>query len=251
MKRTVSATAALLLVLSAAPRVPAADDESPRAIVERAIKAHGGQERLEKLKADRVTLKGTMLVNDNKAEFTAETTVNMPSQFRNVVNLKFDTSTRKVVQILNGDKVIVTVDDDPKKDIPASAVAEMREILQLERATRLAPLLSDKSFELAALGEGKVHDKPAVVVKVSSKKHADLKMYFDKESGLLVKTEHDLTEGKQKVTQEEFYSEFKEIGGYKRPTKLVVFRAGKKLMDAELVDVKYLDKVDETLFTKP
>jgi hypothetical protein len=249
MKPTASVPAVVLL-LSALLAARGADD-SPRAIVERAIQAHGGRERLEKLKTDRVTLKGTIFVNDDKAEFTAETTVNMPAQFRYVVNQKFATSTRKVVQILNGDKVIVTLDDNPVKDIPASTVARMRDILQLERATRLVPLLSDKSFELAALGESKVHDKPAVGVKVSSKKHADLKLYFDKESGLLVKTEHDLTEGKQTVTQEEYYSEFKEIGGYKRPTKLAVFLAGKKVMDAELVDVKYLDKVDETLFTKP
>jgi hypothetical protein len=248
--KSIASVPAILLVLSAAAPARAAD-ESPRAIIERAIKAHGGQERLEKLKTDRVSLKGTMLVNDNKAEFTAETTVNMPSQFRNVVELKFDTSTRKVVQILNGDKAIVTVDGQPVENIPPTSVAEMREILRLERATRLTALLSDKSFELAALGESKVKDRPVVGVKVSSKNYADLKMYFDKESGLLVKTEHDLLEGKQRVTQEEFYSDFKEIEGYKRPTKLVVFRAGKKLMDADLVDVKYLDKVDETVFTKP
>src|SRR5262245_43047926 len=177
MKPTASVPAILLFLSALAPARAA--DESPRAIIERAIEAHGGQERLEKLKTDRVSLKGTMLVNDNKAEFTAETTVNMPSQFRNVVELKFDTSTRKVVQILNGDKAIVTVDGRPVDNIPASSVAEMREILRLERATRLTALLSDKSFELAALGEGKVKERPVVGVKVGSKNYADLKMYFD------------------------------------------------------------------------
>src|SRR5262249_38491148 len=138
---------AVVLLLSALLPARGADD-APREIIERAIEAHGGRERLEKLKTDRVTLKGTILVNDDKADFTAETTVNMPAQFRNVVNQKFATSTRKVVQILNGDKAIVTLDDNPVKDIPASTVARMRETLQLERATRLAPLLSDKSFHL-------------------------------------------------------------------------------------------------------
>jgi hypothetical protein len=31
----------------------------------------------------------------------------------------------------------------------------------------------------------------------------------------------------------------------------VAFRGGKKLMEAELVDAKYLDKVDEKIFAKP
>jgi hypothetical protein len=242
---------AILLILSALAPTRGADDESARAIIERAIKAHGGQDRLEKLKADRVTLKGTMLVNEKKGEFTAETTVNLPSQFRNVVDLTFDTSTRKVVQILNGDKAIVTVDGNPVKEIPPSSLAEMRDTLQLERAFRLTALLSDKAIQLEALGESKVNDVAVVGVKVSSKKHADLKMYFEKGSGLLVKTEHEVSDGKHTVKQEEFWSDFKDIEGYKRPTKLVVFRGGKKLMDATLVEVKYLDKVDETLFTKP
>ena len=67
-------------------------------------------------------------------------------------------------------------------------------------------------------------------VKVSSKKHRDLKMFFDKETGLLVKTEHTLEDGGKELVQEEYYSEFKETDGYKRPTKLLVFRKGKKLL---------------------
>ncbi len=248
MRYTASVLTVLLLA-SLGGAAQAADDPA-RALIERAIKAHGGQERLEKLKADRVTLKGTMFVNEQKGTFTAETTVNMPSQFRNVTLVVLDAKTIKVVQILNGDKALVTLDGVPKDVVP-SALTEMREILHLDRAVRLTPLLSDKAITLAALGDSKVNDKPVAVVKVSEKGYADLKMYFDKKSGLLVKTEHDLEESGKKVTQEEYYSEFKDIGGYKRPTKLVAFRAGKKLMEAELVDAKYLDKVDETLFTKP
>jgi hypothetical protein len=248
MRYTASVLTVLLLA-SLGGAAQAADDPA-HALIEHAIKAHGGQERLEKLKADRVTLKGTMFVNEQKGTFTAETTVNVPSQFRNVTLVVLDTKTIKVVQILNGDKALVTLDGVPKDVVP-SALTEMREILHLDRAVRLTPLLSDKAITLAALGDSKVHDKPVAGVKISEKGYADLKMYFDKDSGLLVKTEHDLEESGKKVTQEEYYSDFKDIGGYIRPTKLVAFRGGKKLMEAELVDAKYLDKVDEKIFAKP
>src|SRR5207253_9470400 len=108
-----------------------------------------------------------------------------------------------------------------------------------------------KTFDLTTLGESKVNDKPVVGVKVAAENHRELKMFFDKESSLLLKTEHTLDESGKEVVQEEYYSDYKEIEGYQRPRKLVVFRQGKKILEAELVEVTYLDKVDETLFTKP
>jgi hypothetical protein len=251
MNRTTSHAAAVLFLLLAA--LPAAADDSPQAIIERAIKAHGGQERLEKLKADRVTFKGTILINDKEATITGETTVNLPSQCRSVTKITVGMKTNTVVQILNGDDVIVTVDGNPQKMVAESAIAEMRDTLHLDRIARLAPLVTDKdkTFQLAALEESKVNDKPVVGVKVSTKGRADVKMYFDKDSGLLVKTEHMVEEGARKLKQEEFFSDFKEVDGYKRPTRTAIHRDGKKVSEIEEVEVKYLDKVDETLFTKP
>jgi hypothetical protein len=250
MKCLASATTALVIILILAARASAAD-QTPREIVERAIKAHGGQQRLEKLKADRVTLKGTLFINDTKGVFTSEMTVNLPSQFRHTIELIFPTNKRSIVELMDGDKVTVVIDGKPQPKPEASAVAEMRGRLRMDRIVRLTALLSDKAFTLEALGESKIHDKAVVGVKVKVKNERDVKLFFDKETGLLVKSDRILEESGKEVVQEEHYSEFKDIGGYTQPTKFVVFRGGKRLMEAELVDVKYLDKVDETLFTKP
>jgi hypothetical protein len=249
MKRIPSLVVALVSLLSAPIPVTAGDDAA-RAIIERAIKAHGGQERLEKLKAERVTLKGTMTLNEKPVEFTGETTLNPPSQMRSVTELMLEPKPRTIVQLLNGEKAVVAIDGQPQP-VVASGVQEIRDIMMLNRAARLTPLLSDKGFELTVLDESKVNDKPVVGVQVRLKNHTDLKMYFDKESGLLVKTEHLREESKKKVTQEEFYSEYRDVDGYKRPKKTVVHRGGKPFIEMEEVEVKYLDKVDETLFTKP
>jgi hypothetical protein len=249
MKRTTPPAVALLFLMSAALPVKAADD-SPRTILERAIKAHGGQERLEKLKADRVTLKGIIILNDKPVDFTTETTVKLPSQLRSVTQLMIEPKPRTIVNLLSGDKVMVTVDGQPQPP-PASAVQEIRDTMLLNRAERLAPLLTDKAIELKALGDSTLDDKPVVGVQVRLKKHSDVKMFFDKKSGLLVKTEHIREESSKKVKQEEFYSEFKDFDGFKRATKTIVLRDGKKFLEMDVADVKYLDKVDETLFTKP
>ena len=55
----------------------------------------------------------------------------------------------------------------------------------------------------------------------------------------------------KEVVQEEFYSDFEDVKGYKRPMKVAAYRGGKKIMEAEMTDVQYLDKVDDAEFTKP
>ena len=47
------------------------------------------------------------------------------------------------------------------------------------------------------------------------------------------------------------YSDFQDQDGYRRPMKMAVFRNGKKVMEAEVIEVKYLDKVDAAEFAKP
>jgi hypothetical protein len=250
MKRTTPLAVALLLLLSAVLPAAAADD-SPKAIIERAIKAHGGQERLEKVKADRVTVKGVIMIGDKPVDFSSETTVNLPSQLRSVTKLMIEGKPQTVVNLLNGDDVIVTINGQPQPRPPASAVQEVYDTMLLNRIERLTTLLSDKAVELTALGESMLDDKPVVGVQVRLKKHSDVKAFFDKESGLLVKTEHVHDDGAKKVKQEERYSDFKDFDGFKRATKTVVTRDGKKFLEMDVADVKYLDKVDETLFTKP
>jgi hypothetical protein len=250
----VAAAAALL-----APAGPAAAQETPRATIERAIQAHGGAERLSLVRADKVKLKGTLIAAGKATPFTAETTVQLPAQYKSVIELSVDGRKRTLVHLLNGDKVLVTIDGQPQKVAPA-ALAELRETLQLDQAVRLVPLLRDRNFNLAPLGESKVNGRAVVGVKVTSRGRKELRMYFDKGTGLLIKTEHALdapgerrpagAPGKE-VRQEEYYSAFKDLDGFRRPTKMVVLRDGRKLMEAELVGVKYFSKIDDAEFERP
>jgi hypothetical protein len=259
--RTFALAAAAALLLTTGH--PAAAQETPRATVERAVKAHGGAERLSLVRADKVKVKGTLIAAGKAAPFTAVTTVQLPAQYKSVIELIVEGRKRTLAHLLNGDRALVTIDGQPQKLEPA-ALAELRETFQLDQAVRLVPLLTDRNFNLAPLGEDKVNGRTVVGVKVTSRGRKELRMYFDKETGLLVKTEHSLdapggadrpppTPGapKKELRQEEFYSDFKDIEGFRRPTKMVVLRDGRKLMEAELVEVKYFSKIDDAEFEKP
>jgi len=122
----------------------------------------------------------------------------------------------------------------------------------MDRLIRLTPLQTDKEFQLELIGEIKVGDKPALGVKVVSKGHKDARLYFDKETGLLVRADYQTVNAQKKeVTQEETFSDFKESGGFKRPMKVVALQDGKKLMEAEITDVKYPESIPASEFGKP
>jgi hypothetical protein len=248
MRKLLLATCTVALFVGNAVAAPA-DDEA-RAIIERAVKAHGGFERLSRVRADRVRCKGVLIVNDKETPFTSETTVQPPSRFRNLFDLQ---GARKAVfvEVLNGDKVSFSIDGQPQK-VDDGLATEVRETMQLNRIIRLVPLLTDKAYTLQPLGEVKVEDQPAVGVKATAKGRRDVRLFFNKANGLLIKTEHLMDDDAGKtVVQEEFYGDFKDDEGYKRPMKITAYRNGKKIMEAVVLDVKYLDKVDEEEFTKP
>jgi hypothetical protein len=241
--------AVCVAVLSSGLAVAAPADEA-QAIIERAIKAHGGLDRLTRVHADRVANKGVLIVNGRETPFLAETTVQMPSQFRNVIHLQGERKT-VFVQILNGDKIYFTIDGQPQK-VDETLSAEVHETMQLNQAIRLAPLVMDKAYTLEPLGEITIESQPALGVKATAKGRREVRLFFNKETSLLVKTEHTTDDGAGKeLLQEEYYSNFEDVQGYRRPMKLTAYRNGKKVMEAEVIEVKYLDKVDDAEFTKP
>jgi hypothetical protein len=79
---------------------PSRGQETARAVIERAIKAHGGEEKLTKLRADKVKLKGVLVFGAREAPFTAETTVQLPGQFKNVMQITVDGRAFTLLQIL-------------------------------------------------------------------------------------------------------------------------------------------------------
>jgi hypothetical protein len=230
---------------------PAPAQDTARALVVRAIKAHGGEEKLSQIRADRVKTRGTLNLGSRETHFTAETTVQFPSQFKNVMQIMVENRMVTLVQVLNGDQAYRTVDGQTQKVEPA-ALAEMRETLQLNQAVRLVPLLNDPAFTLELLPEARVQDRPALALRVSARGRKELRLYFDRETALLVKTEHKIGDkaGKE-LRQEELYSDFRDLGGYRRPVKVTAYREGTKVLDAEVTEVKYYAQIDDAEFGKP
>src|SRR5947209_5609818 len=162
MRTVLLLTGAAALLLGG--RCPAQEQDLARAIIQRAIQAHGGQEKLTKHNAEKVKLRGTLYVRDQIIPFSAETTLQMPAQLKTVLEMTAAGQKHVLVQLIKGEKATVTENGQPIK-VDAAALSEMRSAVQLQRAARLVPLLSDRSYRLAVVEPTKINDRPAMGVR--------------------------------------------------------------------------------------
>ncbi len=251
MKHGQSALLAFGLILGA-PVASRADDaaDAKAALVEKAIKAHGG-DKLTKLPATTLKMKGAIHTMGVDLTFTAEVVSNGPE--RQKIDIEAEAGGQKIhiVNVLNGNKGWSSIGGQTT-ELDKDKLAEAKEEAYAGWVATLAPL-KDKAFTLATIGEVEIEKKKALGVKVSRKGHRDVDLYFDKETGLLIKTESrvkDDTSG-QEVTEESFPSEFKDVQGTKQAMKFTIKRDGKPFLEGEATECELAEKLDDSVFAKP
>lgn len=248
MRRACYSAVLVVLIVGSAASVRA--NEELYAVIDKAIKAHGGEEKLTTLRAGRSKNKGTIDLLGG-IPFTQSVSYQLPNQFREVFEGEVNNQKLTIITVYNRNKGWISINGQTQ-EMDEKLLAEMKEVANLLRASRLT-ILKDKLYTLAPLGEAKVEGRAAIGIKVSAKGYRDINFFFDKETGLIVKTERralDVMTG-QEYTEERFALDYKDRDGLKVPTRARVQKDGKKLMDAEILEYKALDKLDESEFAKP
>jgi len=249
MRRFWLAAAAIGATLMVAPRSHAQDDA--KAIIEKAIKAHGGADKLAKTKAMRSVSKGTVDVMGQTLPFKETNTMQQPSQFRSEVVLEVGGQQVTILAVGNGNDVWINVMGNTM-EAPDIAKEEIKNALYAGRVGSLTPLLEDKEYKLSLLGEAKIKGKPAIGVKVSRSGQKDIDLYFDKETNLIARIVRPvLDQAGQEVIEERSYSDYKDVEGLRRPSKVYAELGGQKHAEAEVIETKYFDKIDANEFSKP
>ncbi len=224
-----------------------AGGDDAKSILDKAIKALGGEEKLAKAEAFSMKAKGTVVFNGNENDTTSEVTVKGLDHFRR----EFGNDQFHGVIVLDGDKGWRKFGDN-SSDIEGDGVAnEKRNIYLSVIPITLVPL-KGKGFKYEAAGEEKVGDKPAVVLKITGPDGKDFTLSFDKETGLPVKQVAKVIgfQG-QEATMETTFADYKDFGGIKKATKIQVKRDGEKFQDMEVTEFKVLDKVEPDTFSEP
>jgi len=244
--------AALAIILVTAAGIPVrADEKDPNAILDKAIKATGGEEKLKKIDAMSWKTKATILINGDNNPFSAQSTVQGLDRYRTEFDAEFGGNAIKGVVVVSRDKGWRKFGDQIMP-IEEDALANEKRMIYLQVIPTKLVILKEKGYKLESADEQTIGGKPAVGIKVTGPDGKDFTVYFDKESGLPARVVAKVIgfDG-QEFTQETNVKDYKEFDGIKKATKSDSKRDGEEFVKAEISDVKFLDKVDPKTFAEP
>jgi hypothetical protein len=239
------------LVISGVADSGRADDAEVKAILDKAIKALGGEAKLGKLEAYSTKSKGTITFNGNDNQVATEATVAGLNRFRSEFEGEFAGNKVKGVVVLNGDKGWRKFNDNTT-DLDADAIANEKRTVYLQVIPGTILPLKTKAFKVETAGEETVAGKPAVVLKVTGPDGKEFTLSFDKESGLPAKLQARVPgfQGAE-FNQETTYGDFTDYNGIKRAKRVESKRDGEPFAKLEVIEFKVIEKVDPSLFAKP
>ncbi len=222
----------------------AAEADGARAVVERAIKAQGGAAKIKAAGTATWKEDGLYYGMGEGLPYQGSYAIEGPERFRMEVKDVF-------TMVLNGDKGWVTMMGETKA-MTKDQLAQQKQERRAGWVARLVPL-HDKAFTLESLGDTTIDKRPARGVKVTHKGYPDVKLYFDKKTGLLIGTAFRVkdAETKKEVNEELVFRDYHGVDGLQVPKKIIMKRDGKLFVEATIKDWKAREKLDPKLFAKP
>lgn len=242
-------------------RARAADERGPdaeaRAVIDKAVTAHGGADKLSQFKAVSAKWAGKHKVeNVFYRDAVRVVTYEMPDKIRldyEVENPKGGTFAFS--RVVNGKKGWQG-SAKGTRDLKETELAQIVDEFYAHWLASVVPL-KDKGFEFSPAGSVKVDGKEAVGVRVSCKGRPDVNLFFDKKTGLVIKSERRAKDPgtNEEYTAESVYRDHKAFQGVMWPTTRLDRRDGKDLEENsgrfELSEFKAHDKLDEKSLAKP
>jgi hypothetical protein len=248
--------AALFAAALAAIVPDARAQETPQDIVRRAIQAHGGRDNLAKLMRYYARAHGSHRAGDSWVPLDVEVWNDLP---------------RRAKLIMREDRgllppaVFTSVDDEASGWMWAEGQPAPQEMTGEEwhfarngtfaaLASRLFPLLEDPRFTLSSLGSSVVEGRAAVGVKAVVRGADDILLYFDKTTGLLMKTEYRVlffnAEGRFPFRVEDYWDDYQDVAGTRFPMRKRHL-CGDNVFETEYSEVRPVASFDDKVFARP
>lgn len=231
--------------------LPAAEKSDASAVVKKGIAFRGGAKTLRSFRAVTFADKGTYYGMGDGLPYTGKYAILWPDKFRMEIQGIFAIA-------ITSDSGWVS-SQGSVMDMSKKQLADKQHLHYESIVTQLHPLLDGKTYTLTLDGKATVGKSKTVIVKVQSKGKRDVRLFFNPESGELLKSEMmaapDAAPGSETseklVKQESFYSNYKSAQGIKYASKLLILRGGKKYIESTVSDYKPLKTLDEKTFAKP
>jgi hypothetical protein len=250
MKSTFLLVVAVALFFGAA--AGQADEQADaKALVDRAIKAMGGDAKLAKLGTASVKGKLTATPDGKDVTIDVDGLWQGMSQYRIDADVQVEGKQFKAVLVFNRDNAWIKKGDNTK-DGPDGVLPFIQNIFYAGRMPQLLPALSDQPYKLAPFGEVLVGTQAATGLLISHPDRKDLRLFFDKTTGLPIKSEATVSEPmtNKEMTLEARYSDYKDFDGLKLCGTVTV-KLDELEFKLELSEIKGTEKVDDSRFERP
>jgi hypothetical protein len=219
-------------------------------IIDTAIQAHGGLEALTK--AQKMTRKatGTMSFFGQDVPFADELTLQLPERSRWTLEGGPEGQKVRFIVVCRGDKAWQST-QGKTTEATKDRLEEIQDEIYVLWIANLASLKTEKGFSFFTLPDSKVDGRDAYSVLVSRQGRGDLRLSFDKASGLLVRIERKAKQAGVPVDKEYLYTDYRTVGGVKLPCKYLEQANGKKVVDVGTMNYEFLSRIDDSVFEKP
>jgi hypothetical protein len=229
----------------------AGEEAKAKALLDKAMKAMGGKAKLDKLNTASLKCKITASEGGKEIAVDLDGIWQGLSKYRADLELQEGGKNIKGVLVVNDNKGWFKA-MDKTKEAPEGVAAFIQNLFYTARMPQLLPALTDKAYKLTLLAEVKVDEKDAVGLLIEHKDRKNVSLYFDKKTGLPLKSEISLTdpEGSKEITVEYHYRDYKDFDGVKLPAKMTIKLDNKELA-LEVSEIKSAEKVEASQFDMP
>jgi hypothetical protein len=242
------------LILTCFCRSSAAGDEQAdaRAILDKAIAAHGGEAALGKIVAEHIKAKGTAFVGDKTYPWTGEFFHNYGRDKMRMV-MVYEGRNKEHVEVVNGKSGWFKRFNDEIQTMSEEQVAAQHDNLYEMYVEQLLPL-KGAEFRLSPIDEISVGGRKAVGILIRNEKHDAVKLYFDKESHLEIMSKRramNVELGREEVF-EHVFSDHKSVKGIVHSFKTATYSDDVKIADSIIISRELSEQpFDDKLFAKP
>jgi len=229
------------------------DDEARiKALLDKALEAHGGRDRLSRCQAATFTVDGKVQHSGQSVEFKGTWQALLPERLRIDVQVPFMGLQFKYSQVCAGDKSWNALNENVV-ELSKPARVEAIEMAWANNQARLTPL-TDPGVQLRYLGESKVGEQAALGLAIQRRERREVKLFFDRQTGLLLKIEtksRDILDLEHEFVAETFFADYRKVDGMPAAHKITMRRDGKPFMEMECKEHKLAESLGDEVFARP
>jgi len=223
-----------------------AGGDSGRALLARAIEAHGGESRFDRTRTGFTKGKGNELV-PHDMPFTWEETFQLPHRLKSVIRKQW-LGSQTHIYADGKHRVFREKEEMSVIDLEEAGenIESMPDILgRLVTAWRL-------KGQVTPLADTVVRGRQAAGIEIDTPGHPRLQLYFDKQTYRLVKmTKEKALPDKGTVLVELYCSAYKDVDGVAVPGSISVYQDGRPFIELTIHEVKFVEKIDDSHFARP